>query len=174
MPEDEPIRAIPGEEAGEESLVDLRIEGDGGVTLWATPETLRDQQTDKDLCLQIQPDRPVIIGRQLGGEIEYLDPAYMPSHFLPNTDRSILSSSGRGSDRYVSRGHFMLKSHSLGVVFVNGVPRRGGGIRPPLNWTQLLLPARRILRAGEEYLIEHGNAIEIRLPNDAMIFIQAK
>lgn len=51
------------------------------------------------------------------------------------------------------------------MVLVNGVPRRGGGIRPPLNGTVMLSPDYRWMRAGEEFVIEPGTLARIRLPN---------
>jgi hypothetical protein len=125
------------------------------------------------LQLQIHPDRPVIVGRQQGGETPYLDPFYQPTPILPESGRTILRRSGGGEDRYVSRAHFMLRSHARGVVLVNGVPRRDGGTRAPLNGTWLLTPVRRLLGEGEEYLIEKGAAIRIWLPNEVTVQILA-
>jgi hypothetical protein len=68
----------------------------------------------------------------------------------------------------------MLRSIRGGIVFVNGVPRKGGGIRPPRNGTRLLAPAGRSLLPGEEYLIEAGTAIVVRLPNGTELGITAK
>jgi len=77
-------------------------------------------------------------------------------------------------DNCVSRGHFLLRGSVTGILFVNGVPRAGGGIRPPLNGTELLEPECRSLGAGEEYLIEKGSAIKIRLPNATVIVLRAE
>jgi hypothetical protein len=68
----------------------------------------------------------------------------------------------------------MLRSIRGGIVFVNGVPRQGGGIRPPKNGTWLVAPAVRALRPGEEYLIEAGTALVVRLPNGTELQIDAK
>jgi hypothetical protein len=126
-----------------------------------------------ELKLQLSPDRTLVIGRKNGGEIEYLDPRYQSSPFVPNSDRTILSRSMW--DRCVSRGHFMLKGspHGEGLVLVNGVPRRGGGIRPPLFWTKLLAPECRMMAPAEEYLIPPGTSVKIMLPNSAVILINA-
>ena len=59
-------------------------------------------------------------------------------------------------------------------VFVNGVPQRGGGIRPPLNGTRLVAPEGRALDPGEEYLIESGTAMVVQLPNRTELRIDAK
>jgi hypothetical protein len=68
----------------------------------------------------------------------------------------------------------MLKSAFHGIVFINGVPRPGGGIRPPKNGTIMLEPLYRWMGQGEEYLVERGTAIRIRLPNGTVILICAE
>ena len=68
----------------------------------------------------------------------------------------------------------MLRGNTQGILLVNGVPRRGGGIRPPLNGTRLLEPAYRPLQGGEELLIEKGSSVKIHLPNDTVILINAE
>ena len=70
--------------------------------------------------------------------------------------------------------HFMLRGIRGGILFVNGVPRRGGGIRPPRNGTQLVAPEGRGLSPGEEYLIESGTAMVVRLPNGTELRIDAE
>ena len=65
----------------------------------------------------------------------------------------------------------MLRGSAQGILFVNGVPRRGGGIRPPRNGTKMLAPANRPMDPGEEYMIEKGTAIKIRLPNGTEILL---
>jgi hypothetical protein len=74
-----------------------------------------------------------------------------------------------------SSGHFMLKGspEGDGVVLVNGVPRRGGGIRPPLFWTKLLAPESRMMAPAEEYLIPPATSVKIMLPNWTVILINA-
>jgi hypothetical protein len=68
----------------------------------------------------------------------------------------------------------MLLAMRGGILFRNGVPRRGGGIRPPKNGTWLVAPARRALHPGEEYLIEAGTALVVRLPNGTELRIDAR
>jgi hypothetical protein len=68
----------------------------------------------------------------------------------------------------------MLLGVSRGILFVNGVPRRGGGIRPPLNGTRLVAPEGRVLSPSEEYLIESGSAMVVRLPNGTELRIDAR
>jgi hypothetical protein len=67
----------------------------------------------------------------------------------------------------------MLRANPGGILLVNGVPRRGGGIRPPLNGTWLIAPVRRRLDPGEEYLIERGRAVTLWFPNGAIARISA-
>lgn len=116
----------------------------------------------------------MIVGRQEGRKLDYLDPAYRPTQVVPDTGQSVLLSEGKGDDIYVSRGHFMLRGAAGGVVFTNGVPRAGGGIRPPVNGTWLLAPASRKLEPGEEVVIERGGTLVIRLPNKCVIQIVAR
>ena len=92
---------------------------------------------------------------------------------MPGTGQCVLHSGGDDRDQRVSRGHFMLKAAHGGILFVNGVPRRGGGIRPPLNGTRMLSPTHRTLDAGEEYLIESGQFAVIELPNGSQVQIAA-
>jgi hypothetical protein len=133
-------------------------------------------RTAADLCpqtlLQLQPQDSVVVGRQNGGSLEYLDPAYQPTQFEPTGGQPVL----RGIDRdiCVSRGHFMLRGSATGILLINGVPRRGGGIRPPLNGTRLITPIRRHLEPAEEYLIERGNSATFQLPNGTEIFLHVK
>jgi hypothetical protein len=115
----------------------------------------------------------VVIGRQEGGEIEYLDPRYMPTRVLPDTNVMVVRRDGSVSDTWVSRGHFLLRASTEGIILLNGVPRREGGVRPPLNGTQLLQPDRRRLEPGEEYLIVSGMTATIQLPNGIQVIINA-
>ena len=123
--------------------------------------------------LLLHPDRPVVIGRQQGGEVPYLDPSYVSTPILPDTSRSILTQAGAVNDTWVSRGHFMLRASSEGIVLLNGVPRRGGGVRPPLNGTWLLEPEYRRMQDGEEYLIRKGTSAKFYLPNGNRVLINA-
>ena len=146
--------------------------GGPGVTLWSDPASPT-PRSDARVQLQLSPEDTVIIGRMNGGEIDYLDPRFVPTPIMPGTGTTILRHGGAGPDVCVSRGHFMLRGHSRGILFVNGVPRRGGGIRPPRNWTELLLPRRRMLNLAEELLIERDADITIRLPNETRLTIRA-
>lgn len=156
------------------SICTISSAGGRGLTLWSLPTARVSPDERIQAKLKIAPDGPVVIGRANGGEIEYLDPKYVPSPIMPGTGTTILQHGGAGSDITVSRGHFMLKAHPLGVLLVNGVPRRGGGIRPPRNWTELTSPLRRMLQPAEEYVIERGQTITIKLPNSARLTLQAE
>jgi hypothetical protein len=142
-----------------------------GLTMWTTAACTVGE-TDCELRTQIEPHRPLVIGRQQGGETPYLDPQYRPTPMVPDTDGCILRASKE--DIFVSRGHFMLKGSQRGVLLVNGVPRRGGGIRPPLNGTFMLAPTHRPMHQGEEFLIDKGSAAKIMLPNGAVLLINAE
>jgi hypothetical protein len=132
-----------------------------------------DSVTAVETQVQLQPGKPIVVGRQEGGEVPYLDPGYLPTHILPDTGHSVLTHSSSGRDGWVSRGHFLLKAVPDGVVLLNGVPRRGGGVRPPLNGTWLVEPQRRRMDEGEEYLIRKGDAARIELPNGVRVLIHA-
>ena len=167
------IVPLPHEDwAGSSSLSISIVEGQT-LNLWSIA-TATEGKTKEELKLQLQPDQSVVIGRQEGGEIEYLDPRYHPTQMLPNSTRPVVTSFGHGSDRAVSRGHFMLKDSLHGILLLNGVPRRGGGIRPPLNGTVMLEPDYRQLKQAEEYLIEREAAAKSRLPNGTVILLRAE
>jgi hypothetical protein len=85
----------------------------------------------------------------------------------------VVRSSRDGRDVYVSRGHFTLRGDARGIVLTNGVPRIGGGIRPPITGTWMLEPSRRLMEPGEEYLIEHGAKVVLHLPNGTVVQICA-
>lgn len=155
------------------SSLSLSIVGGPEVHVWSAPGTVTEGSTQGELRLQLQPNQPIVIGRQQGGHIEYLDPQYQPTPMMPDSFRSILTSSDKNDkhDMAVSRGHFMLKGSPLGILLVNGVPRRGGGLRPPMNGTLLLEPVHRWLEKEEEYLIERGSSAKIRLPNGTVILL---
>jgi hypothetical protein len=168
-----PISAPAAEPDAPPSSATLSVLSGPPITLWGTdPDTDPGARTAADLDLG--PDRPVIVGRQEGRRIEYLDPAYCPTRVVPDTGQSVLLAGGKGDDVYVSRGHFMLRGVAAGVVLTNGVPRRGGGIRPPVNGTWLVAPVARRLEPGEEVLVERGTAVVIRLPNHCVIQIIAR
>lgn len=154
---------------GAGSWATLKLIDHCALTAWSMRETTID--TEGRLKTQLCPDSRLVIGRQEGGETEYLDPRYQPTQLAPGSSRTILSS--READNWVSRGHFMLVYHDRGIVLTNGVPHREGGIRPPLNGTWLLRPEHRFMEKGENYLIEQGSSATIRLPNGATILISA-
>ena len=167
------IIPFPHEDWSGSSSLSISIVEGQTINLWSI-ETPTVGKTEGELTLQLQPDQSVVIGRQEGGQIDYLDPRYQPTQMLPNSTRRVVTSFSRESDLYVSRGHFMLRGSVQGILFVNGVPRRGGGIRPPMNGTKMLAPANRPMGPGEEYMIEKGTAIKIRLPNDTVILLGAE
>jgi hypothetical protein len=142
------------------------------VTAWSSQALTACSQTEYEI--RLMPDSPVVVGRYHGHAPPYLDPAYRPTSIVPGTGQAVLHSGGYGTDVRVSRAHFMLLGASRGILFVNGVPARGGGIRPPLNGTRLLAPEGRVLSPGEEYLIESGTAMVVRLPNRTELRIDAK
>ena len=158
--------------SGSSSHCRLGVARGSGVTLWHDTGVASD--TDPECQVQIAPDRPAIIGRSEGRPIYYLDPSYTPTRLVPGTGQNIMHSGGGGSDLFVSRGHFMLRAAARGVLLVNGVPRRGGGLRPPRNGTLLLRPERRPMNDGEEYLIESGVTAVVGLPNGAVVRICAE
>jgi hypothetical protein len=142
------------------------------LTTWSSGSLTARSRTE--YALRLMPDSPVVVGRSDGHPPEYLDPAYRPTRIVPGTGQAVLHSGGDGTDNCVSRAHFMLRGVSRGILFVNGVPRRGGGIRPPRNGTSLVAPKGRGLSPGEEYLIESGTAMVVRLPNGTEIRIDAE
>jgi hypothetical protein len=141
------------------------------LTSWSSLQLTARSQTE--YALQLMPDSPVVVGRYHDRVPDYLDPVYRPTSLVPGTGQAVLHSGGYGADLRVSRAHFTLRGVSRGILFVNGVPRSGGGIRPPLNGTRLVAPAGRGLSPGEEYLIESGTAMVVRLPNGTEIRIDA-
>lgn len=163
--------APPAEFEAPVSHGDLSVLSGASVTMWLDPATIHG--TDPAGDLRLSPDRPVIIGRAEGTDVPYLDPAYRPTRVMPGTGQSVLQCGGSGDDTFVSRGHFMLRASGQGILLVNGVPGRAGGIRAPVNGTQLLRPVKRPLAPGEEYLVEHGASAEIRLPNNTVLRIRA-
>jgi hypothetical protein len=160
-----------GDQDDDSSLGGISVLSGSPVTTWSSLPLTARSQTQYDLTLS--PDSPVIVGRSNGWVPEYLDPAYRPTTIVPGTGQAVLHSGGNGTDNCVSRAHFMLRGDSRGILFVNGVPRRGGGIRPPLNGTRLIAPKGRALSPGEKYLIESGAAMVIRLPNGTELRIDA-
>ena len=68
----------------------------------------------------------------------------------------------------------MLRAIARGILLVNGVPKLGGGIRPPRNGTRLVYPSNRQLAPEEEFVVESGDAIIIVLPNNTSVRIVAE
>ena len=149
------------------SSVSLSTDEGCSLTMWGG-DPVKSMPTG-ELKTEVGPDRPLVIGRQDGGETPYLDPRYRPTPLAPI--RPAPSSPGNEKDNWVSRGHFMIKASPTGVVLVNGVPHREGGIRPPLNGTWLVAPVQRRMEAGEEYLILRGTSVQICLPNASVVLI---
>jgi hypothetical protein len=173
QPHDYPEIAPPRDDEADSILSVSHVSGPA-VDLWSA-NTATEGNTASQFTLALSPERSIVIGRQEGGRIEYLDRRYRPTQMLPNTDRRVVQSDGHdGPDRCVSRGHFMLKGCTRGILFVNGVPRAGGGVRPPLNGTVMLAPDHRAMVQGEELLIDRGSAITIRLPNHAVLLLRAE
>jgi hypothetical protein len=131
-------------------------------------------RTGRKVQLQLAPDCPVVIGRLEDGLPPYLDPAYRSTRVVPGTGQPVVRSADEGKDVCVSRAHFMLRGCAGGIVLTNGVPHVDGGIRPPTNGTGLLEPTRRIMEPAEEYLIEHGAAVVLYLPNRTTVKICAE
>jgi hypothetical protein len=132
------------------------------------------QDTILKCDLRIEPDKPAVIGRCDTRDVPYLEAGFRPTTLVPGTGQTILVSGGSGRDNYVSRAHFMLRAAAGGVLLVNGVPKRGGGIRPPKNGTRLLAPVDRALSPAEEYLIERNVETLITLPNGSVVKIEAR
>ena len=159
------------------------LDGPPSVTFWACPGTAVHNLTAvhevpdsiAELALCLAPERLLVVGRSTGrSPVPYLDPAYRPTPILPDGNRSVLWGHDE-SDNWVSRAHFTLRgAPGGGIVFTNGVPQAGGGLRSPLNGTKLLLPAVRWLDPGEEVLIGFGEAVAIRLPNRCVLQLRAR
>jgi len=170
VPEIEPL---PHEGWADGSSLSLSIVQGPTLNLWSIA-TVTQGKEKEELRVQLRPDQTVVIGRQEGGRIEYLDPRYQPTQLLPNSSRRVVTTLGTGSDKSVSRGHFLLRGTPHGILLVNGVPRQGGGIRPPMNGTEMLEPDCRWMGGGEEFMIERGAAAKIQLPNGTVILLQAE
>jgi hypothetical protein len=147
--------------------------GDTGLSAWGdNPLSVTD--AGPQVALQLSPGSPIVIGRQETGIAPYVDPAYRSTRVVPGTGKAIVRSASKGYDVRVSRAHFMLRGNGGGIMLTNGVPRRGGGIRPPMNGTLMLLPIHRPMEPGEEYLIEHGANVALGLPNGTVVRICAE
>lgn len=182
----------PEDDPGSRSHCGLSVLFGEPVSLWTPPgvetrvhelvhvhTTLHDNAdgthplTEVELCLD--PGRLVVVGRSSGKHpVPYLDPAYRSTTVLPSTGQPVLRWDGAEDDMFVSRAHFTLRAApGGGIVFTNGVPRLGGGIRAPINGTRLVAPVTRNLGAGEEVVIEPGAAAVVRLPNRCVLQIRA-
>jgi hypothetical protein len=150
------------------SSVSMSCDG-GMVNSWSC---LPGTETKGEHTLVLAPGQMVVIGRQQGGRLEYLDPSFVPTRLVPDSGQSVLTMNSE-KDNCVSRGHFTLRGSTQGILLVNGVPGVDGGIRPPTNWTLLLEPTYRVLDKGEEYLIERGASARIQLPNATKILLRA-
>jgi hypothetical protein len=152
------------------------------ITFWTCPQTDVAVRTTVDgqrralteLAISLSPERLVVVGRSTGrSPVPYLDQAYRATTMLPDTQQSVLLGDER-TDIWVSRAHFTLRAtEGRGVVFTNGVPRAGGGIRPPINGTWLVAPLPRLLNPGEDLLIAWGETVAIRLPNHCVLQLRA-
>jgi hypothetical protein len=149
----------------------LRIHG-STATLWGAHDTISLTVPGPETRLCLQPGASIVVGRQQGGALDYLDPDFRPTNIEPTGGCPVLR--GNQHDICVSRGHFTLRGSSRGIVLVNGVPRRGGGIRPPVNGTRLVQPVHRSMEPAEEFLIEPGSSAALVLPNGAEILLQAE
>lgn len=128
--------------------------------------------TQKQLKFQLEPNRLLVIGRQNGGTVPYLDKNYVPTPLLPGSNKPVADGSEEGLK--VSRAHFSLRATAQGIVLTNGVPRLGGGIRAPRNPTKMLYPGSpRYMEDGEDYIIENGAIAKIRLANGSVLVISA-
>ena len=175
--------AEPHPADGPPSHCDVALLEGHSVTFWTCPQTdVAVRTTANDLpgvftalALCLAPERLVVVGRSTGSSpVPYLDPAYRATTILPDTQQSVLLGDDH-TDNWVSRAHFTLRGGSAGgVVFTNGVPRAGGGVRPPKNGTWLVAPAVRFLDPGEEVLIGCGEAVAIRLPNHCVLQLKAR
>lgn len=154
----------------ETSSVSLSLHGGTMLNLWSAAAAT---ETTGEYTLCLAPNDAAVIGRQEGGEISYLDPAFRPTQMVPGGQHPIVASVAGEKDLRVSRGHFMLKGAVGGIVFVNGVPRRGGGIRPPINGTVMLEPEHRPMIEAEELQIDRGTSLRVRLPNELIVLIVA-
>jgi hypothetical protein len=176
------LPAAPPDDATS-SRCDVTLVEGHSVVLWTCPQTSVTSATvidgrphgSTELALGLTPGRFVVIGRATPDcPVPYLDPAYRATTMLPDSQQSVVHGDDP-SDVYVSRAHFTLRGASGGgVVLTNGVPRAGGGVRPPTNGTKMLAPTARCLEPGEEVTIPYGDAVAIRLPNRCVLRLKAR
>jgi len=170
-------------DAGPPSRCNVTLLEGRSVAFWTCPQSDIEDRTAvneipgafTDLALCLAPERLVVVGRSTGhSPVPYLDPAYRATTVLPDTHQSVLLGDDH-TDGWVSRAHFTLRGAADGaVVFTNGVPQVGGGVRPPMNGTWLVAPTVRFLAPAEEVLIACGEAVAIRLPNHCVLQLKAR
>ena len=183
MADTSPNTSHPETDDGSQSRCHVALIDGPSVTFWTCPRTAVTADTsvqevpgsvaELELCLM--PERLVVVGRSTGhSPVPYLDPAFSPTPILPDSGQSVLLGD-EVRDNCVSRAHFTLRgAPGGGIVFTNGVPRAGGGLRPPLNGTKMVAPAVRHLDPGEEVLIGLGEAVAVRLPNRCVLQLKAR
>src|SRR5438093_6631473 len=103
-----------GDDISSRTLCTIRSDCGQGVTVWSLPDAATSTKTGLEVRLELSPERPVIIGRKDGGEIDYLDPRYVPTPIVPGSGKTILKEGGSQKDIYVSRGHFLMRGHLNG------------------------------------------------------------
>ena len=172
------MNTSPDEDDGPRSHCHVALLEGPAVNVWTCPKTAVMSDTVlhelPGLGLSLAPDRLVVVGRSTGKHaVPYLDPAYRATPVVPDTGQTVLSGDAE-HDNSVSRAHFTLRGAAGGVVFTNGVPRLGGGVRPPVNGTWLVAPAVRFLDDGEELLIPRGDSLTLRLPNHCLLRLEAR
>ena len=174
----------PGRDASRRAGMSLSVVSgnDAGLSLWSlAPEA---PGRHSAMRLTVDPGEPVIVGRQSGGRIPYLDESYRSTNIAPGGTRV---AQGNDLDGNVSRAHFMVESDPRGLVLVNGVPGADGHTRPPIHGTfdltptrtvgsdgtVVFVPNRRRMREVERLPIPSGTSIQIELPNRTVIEIKA-
>lgn len=78
---------------GAVSSVSLTFESGPAISVWSSGDTMRGQ-TDAEATLELSENQQVVIGRQEGGRIEYLDPGF-PAHANGPADGTIRSDAAR-------------------------------------------------------------------------------
>jgi|GEM_PF-2835142 len=160
--------SMEDQDSGNLSIVGLELIKGSPINLWSVNGL---DPSQKDVSLELTDGMPIILGRQQGGSIDYLDEKYTPTMIMPN-GKPILKGSGN-NDLAISRAHLMMKRHSKGILLVNGVPGIDGNIRPPMNGSRLLEPEDRPMAPGEELIIERGQRAKIQFPNGTVLLINA-
>src|SRR5579862_820872 len=104
------ITPMPIEEYTGNSSLSLTFCGGTSLTMYSAG----DAPQDKGQCdLQLAPGKAIVIGRQEGGKLEYLDPAYQSTQIMPDSAQRVVGTCGdKNKDNWVSRGHFTLRGSS--------------------------------------------------------------